>query len=84
MVAEALVVLHIDHADDLSLDFGDERHVLDAADVAGELQPMGGVLGRARGNPATELDKEARHRRPVIGDREPDDDLAHTGHTQGR
>jgi len=72
VVAQTLVVLHIEHADDLAVAFGDDRDVLDPADVPGELQAVGRVAGGALGHAPPELDQQVGHGAPVLGERQTD------------
>ena len=86
VIAEPLVVLHVDHSHHAPVHLGDQRHVADLPEVPGEGLPVGGVAGGARRHAPAQLDQQRGHRRPIAGRRETDDDLGHqdtNGHPQG-
>jgi hypothetical protein len=77
------VVLHVHHAEHVAVDVGHERHVLDPADVPGELQLVRRVLGGAFGDAPTELDEQSSDGRPIVRNSQANANLAHNGHPQG-
>ena len=77
MVAEPLVVLHVDHTHDLPVELRDERDVAQLTEVTRERLAVRRVVGSAGRHAPAELHEEAGNRAPVVGRGHADGDLAH-------
>ena len=67
MVAQTLVVLHVDDPHHLSVHLRDQRDAVQPAEVTAELHPVGGVFRRARGHAAPQLHEQRGDRGPILG-----------------